>query len=76
MLTEMIKDVIKSGKKAKGRSETLKHLHGDALTRDQAIKAACYQCQNYYADGLIDCEIDYCALYPYFPYRGKKEELL
>lgn len=76
-IKEKINEIIKYGKRAKGRSESLLHLHGSKLTRDQAIKAACYNCSNYYFDGLIDCEKDYCPLYPFFPYKGKgMEELL
>jgi hypothetical protein len=72
MISEIIKDINKYGKKAKGRSELLQYLNGNKITRDQAIKAACYQCTNYYIDGLIDCEMDHCSLYPYFPYKGRK----
>lgn len=75
MATGKIKDIIEYGKRAKGRSELLLHLQGNKITRDQAIKAACYQCTNYYVDGISNCEMDYCPLYPYCPYKEKTEDL-
>ncbi len=76
MATETKHDTNKHWKKAKGRSELLRHLQGGKITRAEAIFAKCYDCMGNYADGLMDCEIDYCALYPYFPYKEKKEELV
>ena len=75
MKSVMIKDIIKYGKRAKGRSELLQHLHGNKTTRDQAIKASCYLCTNYYADGIYGCEIDYCPLYPFCPYTERRGDI-
>lgn len=62
---------IQTSPKSSGRNFLLKHLYGDKLTRDQAIKAKCADCCGYYIDGRLDCEISGCPLYRYMPYRGK-----
>jgi len=62
---------VETAPKSSGKSFLLKHLYGETLTRDQAIRAKCCDCMGYYQDGRIDCEISGCPLYPFMPYRGK-----
>jgi len=34
-----------------------------------AIQWQCHQCMGEYQDGKVDCEITYCSLYEWMPYR-------
>lgn len=65
-----INDVRKFGKKARGKTERVTCLEGKSLTRDQAIRAHCYDCTGSYADGAQSCGIKTCSLYQYHPYKG------
>lgn len=65
---ERIKEVRKYGGRMQGRGELLRHLAGKRLTRDQAIKAKCYDCEGYYADGKHPCLVTSCPLHPFHPY--------
>lgn len=67
---DRIKDINRHGKGARGRSELLKFLNGNRITPSQAIKAKCYECMGYYADGKIDCGIETCPLYPFMSYKS------
>lgn len=62
---------IRTSPKSSGKGFLLKHLYGDNLTRDQAIRAKCCDCMGYYIDGRMDCEISGCPLYPFMPYRKR-----
>ena len=62
--------IKKHGKRAKGRSELIKHLQGKKLTQQEAIWAYCYECMGYYEDGIHDCEMKDCPLYPFNPYKN------
>ena len=64
-------EVVSYGKRAIGRSELQRHLREERLTIGEAIKAKCYDCMGYFTDGLKDCEIPDCSLYPFMPYRKK-----
>ncbi len=64
-----LESAIKHGKKAKGRSEIVKHLRGKKLNAKAAIAAQCYDCMGYCDDGGIDCKNPSCSLYPYMPYN-------
>jgi hypothetical protein len=54
---------------AKGCGELIAHTEGRILTRNQAIRAKCYDCMGGYTDGKGDCEIPRCPLYGFMPYR-------
>lgn len=54
-----------------GRKELAKHLQGKQTTPQGAMRAKCYDCMGYYADGAVDCEMPSCPLYPWMPYRQK-----
>jgi len=68
---EEIKSVMEYGRKAKGRSQLLKYLNGGVLTERDAILAKCYDCCNFYADGLISCGITTCPLFLFNAYNDK-----
>ncbi len=64
---------IQTAPTSSGKTFLLKHLYGDFLTRDQAIRAKCCDCMGYYIDGRTDCELPDCPLYPFMPYRKKDD---
>lgn len=36
----------------------------------QRLLAKCFECMGGYKDGMVDCRIPDCALYPNMPYRA------
>jgi len=66
--------IANKGKFAKGRKEILRYFHGLKLTPRQAIVAKCYDCMAYFADGKNDCEMKYCPLYDFMPYKKKNSK--
>jgi hypothetical protein len=62
---------MKNGIAAQGRNEIEKHLAGKRITRNQAIRAKCYECMGGYSDGKSDCKMPQCPLYTWMPYRNK-----
>ena len=69
VIDDRMLDSAMSGKGRSGKSDYIKYLKGGRITRNQAIKAKCYDCQGMGESGV--CEMSYCALYPYTPYRDK-----
>jgi hypothetical protein len=68
----MDKDILRSavnGTKRAGQTSLIKYLKGGRLTQRQAIAAKCYDCNGMGESDI--CDLDYCALYPYSPYRPK-----
>ena len=68
-----LEEVKKYGKKAKGKLPLIRHLEGKRITRKDAIDAKCYECNGYCADGVEECNIRDCPLWPYSPFRRKDE---
>lgn len=69
---EYLKDVIAIGKLFRGKSELMKFLNGFRITRNEAIKAKCYDCMGFYDNTQEkDCKNLTCPLYTYMPYKGK-----
>jgi hypothetical protein len=66
---KMLKSAM-SGKSRAGKGDYVKYLKGGRITRNQSIKAKCYDCQGMGDSGT--CEIESCSLYPYSPYANKK----
>lgn len=66
-------EILETAPASSGKTNLRKHLCEEKLTRDQAIKAKCCECLGYYIDGRADCETPDCPLYPFMPYRGKKQ---
>lgn len=61
-----IEIAIKNAKrmpKKSGKAEYIKHLTGHRLTRDQAIRAKCYECVQ--GEDTRPCDIIECALTTY-----------
>ena len=50
----------------------VKWLDGRKLTFKQAVLAKCFDCMGGYVDGLVDCRVPHCPLYPFMPYRENK----
>lgn len=67
----MEKQRVQESPKSSGRNYTLKWFDGGKLTFKQAILAKCFDCCGGYVDGLDDCGVKGCPLYPFMPYRGK-----
>lgn len=66
---EKIRDIQRYGVRAQGREELIAYLKGKRVTPTGLIKAYCYDCQAYYADGVVSCENPLCPLYSRHPYR-------
>ncbi len=60
--------------KVKGQVDWDKWKNGEVLTRNEAIKAMCYEC-NGFEEGGVDCDAgngyDNCPLYEFMPYRKR-----
>ena len=65
----MLEDIEKYGKSYQGYNEMVKYLHGEILTLKQSVKAKCFDCMGFYADGKNDCKITTCSLYPFMPFN-------
>jgi len=68
-------NVLDSGIRAKGLLELKRFSEGQRITRGQALKAKCYDCMGGYADGVKDCQVESCPLYPYMPYSKNMKRL-
>lgn len=68
MILNIVKNIEKYGKLAKGKAELIKHLEGGRLTVREMVIAKCYECMGWCADGKVDCEIPDCPNYPMMPY--------
>ena len=62
------------GRRAQGRTELVGYWAGDNENRLARIRAKCYECTGYYADGVKDCGNDLCPLYPDHPYSPTAKE--
>lgn len=70
-----ITEIKKYGKtNVKGYAEAVSCYSGKKVSAHQAIKAHCYDCLGYYADGVDDCKNDMCALYSFMPYSPKVKD--
>jgi hypothetical protein len=64
-----IKAILAYGSKALGKIDLINHLKGKNLRTQQAIRAKCFDCMGYYADGTDPCGVFDCPLEPLNPYR-------
>jgi len=62
---------VKNSKHSSGRTQYLKFLEGARTHPVGAINAKCFECCNGYVDGMQDCLVIDCSLYPFMPYRNK-----
>ena len=66
---ENVMDILesaKSGRRKMGRTFLIRHLEGERLTQQQAIRAKCYDCDGMGETG--ECDLKECPLYPYSPF--------
>ena len=70
-MEQRIRDIEAHGMAARGRKDLIRHFEGKPLQRGQAIRAKCYDCMGYYADGRVDCLIPTCPLHGFMFYRGR-----
>uniref|UniRef100_A0A6H1ZYS8 Uncharacterized protein n=1 Tax=viral metagenome TaxID=1070528 RepID=A0A6H1ZYS8_9ZZZZ len=73
-IDEMLQTIEATGSQIPGVRLLVKYLYGERLSRGQAMAAKCADCMGYFSDGRVDCEIPECPMYPYMPYRAKKEK--
>ena len=45
------------------------------LSKTKALKMKCKRCMADFTDGRTDCEIKWCPLYPWMPYRKLEPDL-
>jgi len=69
-MSEIVQSIEAYGIRAQGKKEFIKHLNGEKTARFEAIKAKCYDCMGFYADGVQDCGVKDCPLYPFHPYKS------
>lgn len=69
---------VRSAKLKAGKAEYLKHLKGEPLSRAEAVRAFCFECQGFYVDfsgpAECDCQNRACPLYGHMPYSGAAGE--
>ena len=65
----MTNESIKRSPRSKGKKELETYMGGGKLSYRKAIIAKCFECMNGYIDGMEDCGIKTCPLYPSMPYR-------
>ena len=68
-----VNTIKKTWKQTQGRRFYIKFLKKETITRKEAMLAKCAECCSGYMDGMFDCEVNTCPMYPFMPYRGKKE---
>ncbi|RLB07735.1 MAG: hypothetical protein DRG27_06255 [Deltaproteobacteria bacterium] len=66
------KIVKKYGKRAVGKRQLIRYLSGEKISRTEAIKAKCYDCMGYCADGISECKDKDCPLWAYSQFRRKE----
>jgi len=65
----LIDNIEKYGMNGSVKDNLIKYLKGGKLSRPQAMKCKCYDCNGYNADGRKDCGVKHCPLYPWMPYN-------
>jgi hypothetical protein len=73
MNESIIANIEKYGKPLKAKTDLLNYLKGGKLSLSQAVKAKCYDCNGYYADGRIDCKVSHCPIYPWMPFNKSQK---
>ena len=67
-------DVEEYGLRTNGYIQLKSYLEGNKISKQQALQAKCYECNNGYIDGIKDCKIESCPLYPFSPRTSKPYE--
>ena len=68
-----IEEIERHGKLRRGKIEWIRYQKEERLTRAEAIRAYCYECNGF--GELNDCDIKKCPLYPYSPYAPKEDRI-
>lgn len=61
--------IKKAGVSRVGKTQLIKFLKGETITRAAAIKAKCYDCNG--LGEINTCDDKRCPLWPYSPYKIK-----
>jgi len=69
----LIDNIETYGKNGKDKDNLIKYLEGEKLSINQAVRAKCFDCNGFYADGKNDCKVKRCPLYPWMPYGEVKK---
>lgn len=64
------------GVTSRGKTQMLRHLNGEKLTRNQSISAKCFDCMGWYQDGRLDCRMPNCPLFPFRSYKEASKPVL
>ena len=65
----LITQIEKYGLQRSGKKEYILYLETKRISAQAAIRAKCYDCCGYYADGAKDCKCPLCPLYPFMPFQ-------
>ena len=67
-------DAVTAAPSSTGRTQMLRHLKGEELTKAQAISAWCFECMGRFVDGKKDCQSCTCPLHPFMAYNPNKRK--
>ena len=67
---ERVQEVLKYGAEAIGKQQFIDLCYGDVLQASEMIRAYCYDCMGFFADGIDDCKNPVCPLYSKMPYSN------
>ena len=68
-------EAVKKGPLKNGKNYLLRHLEGKPLTQQQAIRAHCYDCMEFYDGGSRDCGVTTCPLHPFMPFNPNRRRV-
>lgn len=71
-ISQSLYNSAKRGKHRAGRKDLIKHLEGKRLTRQEAIKAKCFDCNGMGESGI--CDLKGCSLLPYSQFIEQPEK--
>ena len=72
----LYEQIEEHGVTSRGKTQMLRHLNGEKLTRNQSISAKCFDCMGWYQDGRLDCRMPDCPLYPFRSYKDASKPVL
>lgn len=72
----LYEQIDEHGVTSRGKTQMLRHLNGDKLTRNQSISAKCFDCMGWYQDGRLDCRMPNCPLFPFRSYKEASKPVL
>ncbi len=69
LIPQHLRDSATRARHSLGRKHYLRYINGDFISRSEAMLAKCSECTAFFADGLEDCKVYDCSLYPWQPYK-------